>query len=307
MNQPFYMTLSMLTGDPAGLRKISKSDSQVTAVVLQRKDLLAQLRAQPSLQLDRPGVYLLWNEDHHSAPQVYIGESESISQRLSDHLSSKQKDFWTWAVAFISESVRLHKAHIQQVEQKLIQRANNVQGLQVINSAKRKPSRLSDEMMMDIQRYLNDIDLMLPLAGVHCFSASYRQATPPQEKQQATETNPLPLKANTQPPSLFLKCKGIVAKAYETESGFMVVAGSQVTSETVPSAPDRTLKIRASLVQQGIIDNRNNPWVFTCDHEFKTPSAAADVICGRNENGREAWKTQDGTTLKQLQATRTGS
>jgi hypothetical protein len=293
MNQPFYMTLSMLTGDPAGLRKISKSDSQVTAVVLQRKDLLAQLRAQPSLQLDRPGVYLLWNEDHHSAPQVYIGESESISQRLSDHLSSKQKDFWTWAVAFISESVRLHKAHIQQVEQKLIQRAGEIPGLQLMNASQRKPSLLSDEMMMDIQRYLNDIQLMLPLAGVYCFDDRYTHSP----KSQTSALSP----------ALFLKCKGVLAEAYETASGFTVKAGSQVSESTTQSIDQWIVNHRQQLTQQHIINTDKTPWVFTTDYNFQSPSAAAATICGRNTNGREAWKTQDGTTLKQLQATRTGS
>jgi hypothetical protein len=39
---------------------------------------------------------------------------------------------------------------------------------------------------------------------------------------------------------------------------------------------------------------------FTKDTEFNSPSAAAAVVRGGSANGLTAWRTQDGTTLKQL-------
>jgi len=40
--------------------------------------------------------------------------------------------------------------------------------------------------------------------------------------------------------------------------------------------------------------------VFTKDAEFSSPSAAAAVIHGGSANGLIAWKTENGTSLKQL-------
>ena len=42
------------------------------------------------------------------------------------------------------------------------------------------------------------------------------------------------------------------------------------------------------------------PIKFQNDYEFKSPSAAADVIKGHSVNGNEAWKTAEGTKLKEL-------
>jgi hypothetical protein len=43
--------------------------------------------------------------------------------------------------------------------------------------------------------------------------------------------------------------------------------------------------------------------VFTKDHVFQSPSAAAIVVLGRSANGRDEWKDNQGRTLKWLQET----
>lgn len=40
--------------------------------------------------------------------------------------------------------------------------------------------------------------------------------------------------------------------------------------------------------------------IFMIDYEFTSPSATATVILGVSSNGKTAWKTQDGTILKEL-------
>jgi len=43
-------------------------------------------------------------------------------------------------------------------------------------------------------------------------------------------------------------------------------------------------------------------YAFAQDTEFSSPSAAAAVVHGGSANGLLAWKTQDGRTLKDLEA-----
>jgi hypothetical protein len=46
--------------------------------------------------------------------------------------------------------------------------------------------------------------------------------------------------------------------------------------------------------------NKDGLLVFTKDAEFSSPSAAAAVIHGGSANGLIAWKSENGTSLKQL-------
>jgi hypothetical protein len=45
---------------------------------------------------------------------------------------------------------------------------------------------------------------------------------------------------------------------------------------------------------------KNGFFVFTKDAEFSSPSAAAVVIRGGSSNGLTSWRTEDGTSLKEL-------
>ena len=40
---------------------------------------------------------------------------------------------------------------------------------------------------------------------------------------------------------------------------------------------------------------------FSIDQEFTSPSLAWAVVAGRNTNGREAWKNENGVSLKEHQ------
>lgn len=61
--------------------------------------------------------------------------------------------------------------------------------------------------------------------------------------------------------------------------------------------------LRSVLVlQQGALVQKANWLEFTRDTEFTSPSAAAAVVNGGNANGLIAWKTEDGKTIKELEA-----
>jgi hypothetical protein len=63
--------------------------------------------------------------------------------------------------------------------------------------------------------------------------------------------------------------------------------------------------MRKDLLSTGVVTEQNGTLVFAQDHAFTSPSTASAVVLGRNSNGREAWKTKAGITLKDLQAAAT--
>ena len=63
-----------------------------------------------------------------------------------------------------------------------------------------------------------------------------------------------------------------------------------------------TLASRKKLIEDGTLVKDGEHLVFSRDAEFSSPSAAATVVHGGSANGLLAWKTQDGKTLKELEA-----
>jgi hypothetical protein len=65
---------------------------------------------------DRPdifntGIYILFGKNQENKDSVYIGEAESVLNRLNQHLG--QKDFWNEAIVFVSKDENLNKAHVK--------------------------------------------------------------------------------------------------------------------------------------------------------------------------------------------------
>ena len=57
-----------------------------------------------------PGVYFLIGDDEESGVSLlYIGEAESVTYRLKQHLS---KEFWSSVIAVFSKGENLTKAHM---------------------------------------------------------------------------------------------------------------------------------------------------------------------------------------------------
>ena len=91
----------------------------------------------------------------------------------------------------------------------------------------------------------------------------------------------------------------VLAKGEYTFLNHMkVLAGSRIS-------PDSNLRelgwekrqcLREELIQKGIIVDR----IFVQDYEFRSPSGACSIICGRHLTGSNVWKTEDGKTLGEL-------
>jgi hypothetical protein len=84
-----------------------------------------------------------------------------------------------------------------------------------------------------------------------------------------------------------------------------VFAGALARTETVGSFEEWTkgwARLRESLIEAGTLAQVDGgaSLRLTVDHVFKSPSAAAAILLGRNANGLVDWKDSSGNTLKQL-------
>lgn len=82
----------------------------------------------------------------------------------------------------------------------------------------------------------------------------------------------------------------------------MVVAGSIGVKDPLPSLQPGWVQMRERLINDGAIELTADSMQLTRDVLFKSPSAAAAMLCGGNRNGRKSWKDIKGITLAELEA-----
>lgn len=102
----------------------------------------------------------------------------------------------------------------------------------------------------------------------------------------------------------FLKGNAFSGKGRLEADGFIVQKNSKARLDHSQAFMDHGsgyLSLRNTLVQQSILIEKDDAYVFEEDYKFKSPSAAASVLAGNNKNGREVWVDELGVSIKEHQ------
>jgi hypothetical protein len=266
-------------GTPTGLKLIEKTNWSGLGVMCPRPRFTA------SKQRDafrKPGVYVLTGpSDTADLPKAYIGEGDPVRERLEE--AHKNRDFWNMAYFFTSKDARLNKAHVEHLEHRLVALAADAKRCTLENGNVPNAPSLSESESAFADTFLDEALLCFPILGVNIFE---RPMLDSKIRQLLILTN-----------------KGVQAKGYESDDGFIVKKGSTAVVDTVRSAHAFSISLRQELQKSGILKQQSPQFLeFTEDYEFSSPSTAAAVLVGASINGRDFWKTQEGVTLKELQA-----
>lgn len=278
LNQrPFSINIFVPDGDPDGLRVVGKSNWTGTGIVFRRTNYKQAANRDEFL---RTGVYILVGSSEESnLPTIYIGEGDPVKWRLDSHY--REKDFWDWAVFFVTKDSSLNKAHVKYLESRLLALATDAKQCRFDNTKSSSSPSLSEADTADVESFLSDMLNIFPLLGLSVF-----------EKPET----------NVKPKDLFyINAKEITASGYEDPKGFVVRQGSQMVAEVTPSLNQHYISIRNDLIDQGIVVPQEQHYVFTQDQVFSSPSKSGAVVTGSPTSGRTAWKTKDGKTLKEIQ------
>jgi Domain of unknown function (DUF4357) len=266
-------------GDAKGLRTAEIMNWTGFAIAAPRTELDQLLQRD---ELDKTGIYILTGTDPLSgSPRAYIGEAEVIRDRLKQH---KSKEFWISAIVFVSKDENLTKAHVRYLESRLLTEATQA-GRFTLEQNQAGGSKLPESDRADMEVFLSRIQQLLPVLGSDLL---------------------IPIaQASAKPPPggvLFCRIKGAEARGQRTADGFVVFRDSTAVLEERPSTESYPYVVaqRKQLIADGTLVQKTGLLVFTKDVEFSSPSAAAVVIHGGSANGLTAWKTADGTSLKQL-------
>lgn len=286
--------LFLADGSPGGLLTAEIMNWTGHVIAAPRSDLAELLKRS---EASRTGVYLLLGDDPKAigGQSAYIGEGDNVSKRLYHHARSENqggKDFWDRVIVLTSKDANLTKAHVRYLESRFIDLARTAGRVTLTNGTSPDPIALPEADVSDMEYYVEQARIVLPVLGVNLFrSAKTARALPVTSDPAPHPDSPVFTMA--------VKKDGIVAKARVVDGEFTVLEGSDARATWIADQAHGYSGLRAKLEEDGtIVPNPvGNGMRFTRDHVFSSPSAAAAVIAGRPANGRTKWRIDgSGTT-----------
>jgi hypothetical protein len=277
-------------GTPSGIRYAELVNWTGQAVVCPRARI-GELAKWDEAQ--RPGIYFLVGDDDSESRQVaYIGEAENVFARLQSHV--KNKEFWTRVVFFTSKDDNVTKAHVKYLEARLVEIANEAARARIENGNAPNLPALPRSDRDAMEEFLGPIRTLLGTLGFPLLQSVSPNAGSGIGPEQPTGISGKRLTFATGK-------RNINADGAVTDEGFVVYQGSVGDAEVRHHLRKALRAHREQLIANGAIEEQAETIRFAKDVLFTSPSAAAAVLAGGAYNGREAWKDEQGTTLKALE------
>lgn len=283
--------LFLVDGSPAGLitAEIMNWSGHVLAGP---RSGLKKFLARP--ELDRTGVYFLFGR----APQdpdtlaVYIGESDNVRKRLIQHNGSEVNAFWERTCVVTSKDQNITKAHARYLESRLIAITDEAGRVSLANSTAPVPLPLPEADQSDMEFFIEQIRLILPVLGFEFLRSKPKRFQPDNAESRIAGS-----KAENPVFEIVSKKWNLKAQAVEIDGEFVVLSGSQAVAEWQQEGSSGSSygKLRDKLVQNGklITEVSSTLATFVEDTPFSSPSAASAVIFGRADNGRKSWRVKN--------------
>lgn len=319
LDQARTIILFLPHSDPKGIRiaNIQMSTIQALAFRADEKDTLLD---DFSDLLKRPGVYILVGEDENGRPVLRNGQSENVRKSLGEHkrrsskLAESDTDndndndndeiyrFWTTTLAFTSKDETLTTGHIRYIEAQLTDNASK--NLEIDVKKGQTPSRDAGGLPLHeratAEAFVSQVALLSDTLGYSFFTSSdlkVASVDPNQTDQPAIETAVVSENAapSTNNATFTYQNHDVLAKMNsDGVSIFRVLKESKARKVEAKALPSASQALRARLLKEGILDEKNGKYVFQKDYDFRTLASATQTVSGTTEWGKQVWKLENG-------------
>ncbi len=161
MPNPFTIHVFSTTGDPEGIRIISKTNWSGVGVAFPRSMVDEVIKEEYASQ---PGTYILVGD--LAEETIYIGEADPVSVRLKQHL---QKEWWTWGV-FFTDSHGLGKTEVQFLESEMVRIATTTGRSVLMNKNIPSAPHMTRQSKAAAEVFLSEMLQILPMIGIRAFT-----------------------------------------------------------------------------------------------------------------------------------------
>ncbi|MDE1207104.1 GIY-YIG nuclease family protein [Tenacibaculum larymnensis] len=276
INRPQTIQIFLPDGSPTSIREAEITSRLVKAILFPRNKIQEVSQRE---MVHFTGVYFLFGvSEDGTKPIVYIGEGEDCFTRIQSH--NREKDFWTHCVIVVSKTNDYNKADSKFLEHYCIKKAEEIGRYKLYNGTGSNKLSISESREHDLLDNFETAKVLLATLGYPIF----------EEKRKAT----------TQKELFYCKGKDASAIGELTDDGFLVYKGGKANLAETKGINKWISVLRKRLLEEQILKNENNVYVFQQDYIFNSPSAAAASLLGRAANGWTSWKDKNGKTLDEL-------
>lgn len=274
-------------GTPSGIRHIEIVNWSGQAIYCPRSRFAEMSKWD---ETRRPGVYFLFERQSNDADnRVYIGESENVIKRLSDH--DRQKDFWNELVIFTSKDDFLTKSHIKYLEARLISVAQQAERYNIENSNLPLQSTLPRADRDAMEEFIHNLKIVLGTLG-HKVLEPIKAPTYTAEEKRKNAITSIPLS---------FTLKGLKAQGQVTDDGFLLLAGSDISGVVTQSLSDGWRAIREKWIEEGLMKLAGANYRLEKDTLLSSSSCAAAIVAGTTRSGPGSWQDDSGRSLKAIE------
>lgn len=214
-------------------------------------------------------IYFLFN-DSEDENLVYVGQSVNGIQRIEEHV--RGKDFWTYAILFVTDNNSFDKLSIDYLEYEFIQRFKRSSYVLTNRDLRLNKPNVSVYDIPNLESFINQIEFLLNAERIDFGEHE-------NSKEQIQYFFP-PIKHK--------------AKLFIQDGKFILSAGSEIKRppESTKEWKDKNHYIRGnevvnSYIENGKVKEVDGKLITQVNLAFKSPSAPANLITGLSENG---WK-----------------
>lgn len=233
------------------------------------------------------GVYFLFCKEEDDSDSVYIGESETIQERLNQHIrdynADKEKFYWTTAVIFLGRD--LNKALIRYLEDRFVQIARESKRYKVLTKNTYGKTIMKESQTAAMEEFIDNVRILI---NINALGYKVLEPTVHNDPNSTVDDE-----------ALFLNLGNASGKGMITTEGFVLFAGAVLNEKTSEKSLS---KGAATLRKKHLASNKVKDFVTTEDILFSSSSAAADFVTGYSVSGPATWKNAAGVTLKELEA-----
>jgi len=247
-------------------------------------------------EASKPGIYFLFEGRFgDSKPIAYIGESENVSKRLTEH--DRKKDFWSEVVIFTSKDENLTKAHVKYLESSLVNLAKNADRYQLENGNTPPESSLPRADKDAMKEFIENSRMVLGTLGYvilePILQTTVNIINTDHSSDNENKVNPLS--------HLLFSVNNISAYGAVTDEGFVLKKDSKLSKINTDSIPGKLLKIKHQLLSEGILRDDGDCLIAAEDILLGSASYAAAIVAGTSRSGPQSWKTASGKTMKKIE------
>jgi hypothetical protein len=274
------LKLFLVDGTPTGVITAELGNWSGKALVAPRASL-PDLIKRP--EASRSGVYLLMGPDPDAAERnlIYVGESDSVRDRLAAHDADENRQFFTRVCLVVSKDENLTKAHGRYLESRLIELIRSAKRANLQNGTEPPSKGLPESEVADMEGFLAEIEVLLPVLGFDVL-------------RPAAQAAPGDAQALQDPLMFTFTEAGTNARAKEVAGEFVVLAGSLARASETNTCPHGIKVRRQQLLEEGalVLVTDGERYRFTRDVAFGSPSGAGALVYGGSVNGRFYWREE---------------